>query len=91
MSDDLKEAVALFLVFDLGMKPSDFWKRNVTHNLPWFTFLSWFGSISCYVVKVMGMQQGWALFYGGTSSTHYGRSSYRYDSTSQFIFIESSL
>ena len=46
-------------------------KDDTNRFLPWLiafmTFLAALSVFPAIVVKLMGMQQGWALFYGGTS------------------------
>ena len=68
MSDDLKRSGGFVPGIRPGNETSDFLDNVMSHiTFPGSLFLAGLAVFPAIVVKVMGMQQGWALFYGGTS------------------------
>ena len=68
MSDDLKRSGGFVPGIRPGNDTSDFLDNVMSHiTFPGSLFLAGLAVFPAIVVKVMGMQQGWALFYGGTS------------------------
>ena len=68
MSDDLKRSGGFVPGVRPGNETSDFLDNVMSHiTFPGSLFLAGLAVFPAIVVKVMGMQQGWALFYGGTS------------------------
>jgi len=68
MSDDLKRSGGFVPGVRPGNDTSDFLDNVMSHiTFPGSLFLAGLAVFPAIVVKVMGMQQGWALFYGGTS------------------------
>ena len=72
MSDDLKRMV-LYLEFVLEKKTSDYLDNVMSYiTFPGSLYLAAIAVFPAVVVKLMGMQQGWALFYGGIVLVNYG-------------------
>ena len=68
MSDDLKRSGGFVPGVRPGNETSDFLDTVMSHiTFPGSLFLAALAVFPAIVVKLMGMQQGWALFYGGTS------------------------
>ena len=68
MSEDLKEVVVLFQVYGPVMRPLEFLDTVMSHiTFPGIIAIAAIAVFPAVVVKLIGMQQGWALFYGGTS------------------------
>ena len=68
MSDDLKRSGGFVPGVRPGNETSEFLDTVMSHiTFPGSLFLAALAVFPAIVVKLMGMQQGWALFYGGTS------------------------
>ena len=68
MSDDLKRSGGFVPGIRPGNETSDFLDNVMSHiTFPGSLFLAGLAVLPAIVVKLIGMQQGWALFYGGTS------------------------
>ncbi|MGB1972089.1 MAG: preprotein translocase subunit SecY [Flavobacteriaceae bacterium] len=68
MSDDLKRSGGFIPGVRPGNETSDFLDTVMSHiTFPGSLYLAALAVFPAVVVKLMGMQQGWALFYGGTS------------------------
>ena len=68
MSDDLKRSGGFVPGIRPGNDTSEFLDTVMSHiTFPGSLFLAAIAVFPAVVVKLMGMQQGWALFYGGTS------------------------
>lgn len=68
MSDDLKRSGGFVPGIRPGKETSDFLDTVMSHiTFPGSLYLAAIAVFPAVVVKLMGMQQGWALFYGGTS------------------------
>jgi len=68
MSDDLKRSGGFVPGIRPGNDTSDFLDTVMSHiTFPGSLFLASVAVFPAVVVKLFGMQQGWALFYGGTS------------------------
>ena len=68
MSDDLKRSGGFVPGIRPGNDTSDFLDNVMSHiTFPGSLFLAGLAVFPAIVVKLIGMQQGWALFYGGTS------------------------
>jgi len=68
MSDDLKRSGGFVPGIRPGKETSDFLDTVMSHiTFPGSLFLAAVAVFPAVVVKLIGMQQGWALFYGGTS------------------------
>jgi len=68
MSDDLKRSGGFVPGVRPGNETSDFLDTVMSHiTFPGSLFLAALAVFPAVVVKLIGMQQGWALFYGGTS------------------------
>ena len=68
MSDDLKRSGGFVPGVRPGNETSDFLDTVMSHiTFPGSLFLAALAVFPAIVVKLIGMQQGWALFYGGTS------------------------
>ncbi len=68
MSDDLKRSGGFVPGVRPGNETSEFLDDVMSHiTLPGSLFLAGLAVLPAIVVKLIGMQQGWALFYGGTS------------------------
>ena len=68
MSDDLKRSGGFVPGIRPGKETSDFLDTVMSHiTFPGSLFLAAVAVFPAVVVKLIGIQQGWALFYGGTS------------------------
>ena len=68
MSDDLKRSGGFVPGIRPGNDTSEFLDTVMSHiTFPGSLFLAAVAVFPAVVVKLFGMQQGWALFYGGTS------------------------
>ncbi len=68
MSDDLKRSGGFVPGIRPGNETSEFLDNIMSQiTFPGSLFLAALAVFPAIVVKLMGMQQGWALFYGGTS------------------------
>lgn len=68
MSDDLKRSGGFVPGVRPGNETSEFLDDVMSHiTFPGSLFLAGLAVLPAIVVKLIGMQQGWALFYGGTS------------------------
>ncbi len=68
MSDDLKRSGGFVPGIRPGNETSDFLDNVMSHiTLPGSIFLAGVAIFPAFAVKLFGIQQGWALFYGGTS------------------------
>ena len=68
MSDDLKRSGGFVPGIRPGNETSEFLDNIMSQiTFPGSVFLAALAVFPAIVVKLMGMQQGWALFYGGTS------------------------
>ena len=68
MSDDLKRSGGFVPGIRPGNETSEFLDDVMSQiTFPGSLFLAALAVFPAVVVKLMGMQQGWALFYGGTS------------------------
>ena len=68
MSDDLKRSGGFVPGIRPGNETSEFLDTVMSHiTFPGSLYLSAIAVFPAVVVKLIGMQQGWALFYGGTS------------------------
>ena len=68
MSDDLKRSGGFVPGIRPGNETSEFLDSVMSQiTFPGSLFLAALAVFPAIVVKLMGMQQGWALFYGGTS------------------------
>jgi len=68
MSDDLKRSGGFVPGIRPGNETSEFLDNVMSQiTFPGSLFLAALAVFPAVVVKLMGMQQGWALFYGGTS------------------------
>ena len=68
MSDDLKRSGGFVPGIRPGNETSEFLDNVMSQiTFPGSLFLAALAIFPAIVVKLMGMQQGWALFYGGTS------------------------
>lgn len=68
MSDDLKRSGGFVPGIRPGNDTSEFLDTVMSHiTFPGSLFLASVAVFPAVVVKLFGMQQGWALFYGGTS------------------------
>ena len=68
MSDDLKRSGGFVPGIRPGNDTSEFLDTVMSHiTFPGSLFLAGVAVFPAVVVKLFGMQQGWALFYGGTS------------------------
>ena len=68
MSDDLKRSCGFVPGIRPGNETSEFLDNVMSQiTFPGSLFLAALAVFPAIVVKLMGMQQGWALFYGGTS------------------------
>jgi preprotein translocase subunit SecY len=68
MSDDLKRSGGFVPGIRPGNETSDFLDTVMSRiTFPGSLFLAAIAVFPAIVVKLMGIQQGWALFYGGTS------------------------
>ena len=68
MSDDLKRSGGFVPGIRPGNETSEYLDRVMSHiTFPGSIFLAIIAIFPAIVVKLIGIQQGWALFYGGTS------------------------
>ena len=68
MSDDLKRSGGFVPGIRPGNDTSEFLDTVMSHiTFPGSLYLAAIAVFPAVVVKLIGMQQGWALFYGGTS------------------------
>lgn len=68
MSDDLKRSGGFVPGIRPGNETSDYLDTVMSHiTFPGSLFLAGVAVFPAVVVKLIGIQQGWALFYGGTS------------------------
>ena len=68
MSDDLKRSGGFVPGIRPGSETSEFLDSVMSHiTFPGSLYLAASAVFPAVVVKLIGMQQGWALFYGGTS------------------------
>ena len=68
MSDDLKRSGGFVPGVRPGNETSEFLDTVMSHiTFPGSLYLAGLAVFPAIVVKLIGMQQGWALFYGGTS------------------------
>ncbi|MBT4825181.1 MAG: preprotein translocase subunit SecY [Flavobacteriaceae bacterium] len=68
MSDDLKRSGGFVPGIRPGNETSEFLDTVMSHiTFPGSFYLAAIAVFPAVVVKLIGMQQGWALFYGGTS------------------------
>ena len=68
MSDDLKRSGGFVPGIRPGTETSEFLDKIMSLiTFPGSLFLAALSVLPAIVVQIMGMQQGWALFYGGTS------------------------
>lgn len=68
MADDLKRSGGFIPGIKPGSDTAEFLDRVMSQiTLPGSLFLALIAIFPAFVVKLMGVQQGWALFFGGTS------------------------
>ena len=68
MADDLKRSGGFIAGIRPGTETSEYLDRIMSQiTLPGSIFLALIAVFPAVAVSVLGMQQGWALFYGGTS------------------------
>lgn len=68
MADDLKRSGGFIPGIKPGTDTAEFLDRVMSQiTLPGSIFLALIAIFPAFVVKFMGIQSGWALFYGGTS------------------------
>ena len=68
MSDDLKRSGGFVPGIRPGNETSEYLDTVMSHiTFPGSLFLAGIAVFPALVVKLIGIQQGWALFYGGTS------------------------
>ncbi len=68
MSDDLKRSGGFIPGIKPGTDTAEYLDRIMSQiTLPGSIFLALIAIFPAFVVKILGIQQGWALFYGGTS------------------------
>jgi preprotein translocase subunit SecY len=68
MADDLKRSGGFIPGIKPGTDTAEFLDRVMSQiTLPGSLFLALIAIFPAFVVKLMGIQSGWALFYGGTS------------------------
>ncbi|MCW8980140.1 MULTISPECIES: preprotein translocase subunit SecY [Altibacter] len=68
MADDLKRSGGFIPGIKPGTETAELLDRIMSQiTLPGSIFLALIAIFPAFVVKLMGIQQGWALFYGGTS------------------------
>lgn len=68
MADDLKRSGGFIPGIKPGTDTAEYLDRIMSQiTLPGSVFLALIAVFPAFVVKLMGIQQGWALFYGGTS------------------------
>lgn len=77
MADDLKRSGGFIAGIRPGKETGDYLDKIMSLiTFPGSLFLALIAILPAIVVKIVGIQQGWALFYGGTVTSYYGRSSY---------------
>ncbi|MBC9795592.1 preprotein translocase subunit SecY [Sinomicrobium weinanense] len=68
MADDLKRSGGFIPGIKPGKETGDYLDKIMSLiTFPGSIFLAIIAILPAFVVKIIGMQQGWALFYGGTS------------------------
>lgn len=68
MADDLKRSGGFIPGTKPGKETGDYLDKIMSLiTFPGSIFLAVIAILPAFVVKIVGMQQGWALFYGGTS------------------------
>ncbi len=68
MADDLKRSGGFIPGIKPGTDTAEYLDRIMSQiTLPGSVFLALIAIFPAFVVKILGIQQGWALFYGGTS------------------------
>ncbi|OBQ55995.1 preprotein translocase subunit SecY [Tamlana sp. s12] len=68
MADDLKRSGGFIPGIRPGSETSDYLDKIMSQiTLPGSIFLALIAIFPALIVKLMGVQQGWALFFGGTS------------------------
>lgn len=68
MADDLKRSGGFIPGIKPGGQTAEYLDRIMSQiTFPGSIFLALIAIFPAFVVKLMGIQQGWALFYGGTS------------------------
>ena len=68
MADDLKRSGGFIPGIKPGTETGEYLDRIMSQiTLPGSVFLALIAIFPAFVVKILGIQQGWALFYGGTS------------------------
>lgn len=68
MADDLKRSGGFIPGIKPGSQTAEYLDRIMSQiTLPGSVFLALIAIFPAFVVKLLGIQQGWALFYGGTS------------------------
>ncbi|MBT0606576.1 preprotein translocase subunit SecY [Aequorivita echinoideorum] len=68
MADDLKRSGGFIPGIKPGTDTAEYLDRIMSQiTLPGSIFLALIAILPAFVVKLLGVQQGWALFYGGTS------------------------
>ncbi|MBX2828501.1 MAG: preprotein translocase subunit SecY [Flavobacteriaceae bacterium] len=68
MADDLKRSGGFIPGIKPGTDTAEYLDRIMSQiTLPGSIFLALIAIFPAFVVKLMGVQQGWALFFGGTS------------------------
>lgn len=68
MADDLKRSGGFIPGIKPGSQTAEYLDRIMSQiTLPGSIFLALIAIMPAFAVKLLGIQQGWALFYGGTS------------------------
>ena len=68
MADDLKRSGGFIPGIRPGTETSEYLDKIMSQiTLPGSIFLALIAIFPAFIVKLMGVQQGWALFFGGTS------------------------
>ena len=68
MADDLKRSGGFIPGIRPGSETSEYLDKVMSQiTLPGSVFLALIAIFPAFIVKLMGVQQGWALFFGGTS------------------------
>ncbi len=68
MADDLKRSGGFIPGIKPGSETAEYLDRIMSQiTFPGSVFLALIAIFPAFVVKILGIQQGWALFYGGTS------------------------
>ncbi|MCB0464201.1 MAG: preprotein translocase subunit SecY [Aequorivita sp.] len=68
MADDLKRSGGFIPGIKPGSQTGEYLDKIMSQiTLPGSVFLALIAIFPAFVVKLLGIQQGWALFYGGTS------------------------